>query len=83
MNSHSSRLAIANAWATLSYQIDRTNGIVTVSQIDVTTPAGRTTPTNALANIGTPVKDFGVPLPDPSVKTYELTYFTGTTMPAM
>jgi hypothetical protein len=69
--------------ATLVYQVDRTNGIVTVSQVDVTTAAGLTTLTNALANVGTPVKVYGVPLVDTSLKAYVLTYFTGTTMPAM
>ena len=69
--------------ATLVYQVDRTNGIVTVSQVDVTTAAGLATLTNALANVGTPVKVYGVPLLDTSLKAYVLTYFTGTTMPAM
>jgi hypothetical protein len=69
--------------ATLVYQVDRTNGIVTVSQVDITTAAGLATLTNALANVGTPVKVYGVPLLDTSLKAYVLTYFTGTTMPAM
>jgi hypothetical protein len=69
--------------ATLVYQVDRTNGIVTVSPIDVTTQAGLTTLSNALANAGTPVKAYGVPQLDASLKAYVLTYFTGTTLPAM
>jgi hypothetical protein len=69
--------------ATLVYQVDRTNGIVTVSQVDITTAAGLMTLTNALANVGTPVKVYGVPLLDTSLKAYVLTYFSGTTMPAM
>jgi hypothetical protein len=69
--------------ATLVYQVDRTDGIVTVSPIDVTTQAGLTTLSNALANAGTPVKAYGVPQLDASLKAYVLTYFTGTTLPAM
>lgn len=69
--------------ATLVYQVDRTNGIVTVSPIDVTTQAGLATLSNALANAGTPVKAYGVPQLDSSLKAYVLTYFTGTTLPAI
>jgi hypothetical protein len=69
--------------ATLVYQVDRTNGIVTVSPIDVTTQTGLSTLSNALANAGTPVKAYGVPQLDASLKAYVLTYFTGTTLPAM
>ena len=76
-------VSTATGAATLVYQVDRTNGIVTVSQVDVTTAAGLATLTNALANVGTPVKVYGVPLLDTSLKAYVLTYFTGTTMPAM
>lgn len=66
--------------ATLVYQVDRTNGVVTVSPIDITTSAGLTTLTNGLA-VGAPVKVYGVPQADGSLKTYVLTYFTGE-MPA-
>lgn len=69
--------------ATLVYQVDRTNDIVTVSPIDVTTQTGLATLSNALANAGTPVKVFGVPQLDTSLKAYVLTYFTGTTLPAL
>jgi hypothetical protein len=62
--------------ATLVYQVDRTNGIVTVSPIDVTTSAGLSTLTDALI-AGTPVKLYGVPQADGTLKTYVLTYFTG------
>ncbi len=76
-------VSTATGAATLVYQVDRTDGIVTVSQVDVTTAAGLATLTTALANVGTPVKVYGVPLLDTSLKAYVLTYFTGTTMPAM
>ena len=62
--------------ATLVYQVDRTNGIVTVSPIDITTSAGLTTLTNALT-AGTPVKLYGAPQPAGGLKTYVLAYFTG------
>jgi hypothetical protein len=62
--------------ATLVYQIDRTNGIVTVSAIDITTSAGLTQLTNGLM-AGTPVKVYGVPQAGGTLKAYVLAYFTG------
>jgi hypothetical protein len=62
--------------ATLVYQVDRTNGIVTVSPIDITTSAGLTSLTTGLA-VGAPVKVYGVPQADGSLKTYVLAYYTG------
>jgi hypothetical protein len=67
--------------ATLVYQVDRTNGVVTVSPIDITTSTGLTSLTNGLAVVGTPVKVYGIPQADGSLKTYVLVYFTGE-MPA-
>jgi hypothetical protein len=62
---------------TLVYQVDRTGGVVTVSAVDITTPAGQATITsNLLPN--TPVKVYGVPQADGSIKAYVVTYFTGT-----
>jgi len=66
--------------ATLVYQVDRTNGVLTISPIDITTSAGLTTLTNGLA-VGAPVKVYGVPQADGSLKTYVLAYYTGE-MPA-
>ena len=63
--------------ATLVYQVDRTNGVVTVSAEDITTSAGLTALTNGLA-VGAPVKVYGVPQPDGTFRAYVLTYFTGT-----
>jgi hypothetical protein len=67
--------------ATLVYQVDRSNGVLTLSPIDVTTSAGVTTLTNGLT-AGAPVKVYGVPQSDGTLKAYVLVYFTGTTMPA-
>jgi Domain of unknown function (DUF4382) len=61
--------------ATLVYQVDRTNGIVTVSPIDITTSAGLTNLTNGLA-ANAPVRVWGVPQAT-AIKAYVLAYFTG------
>ncbi|MGO9946528.1 MAG: DUF4382 domain-containing protein [Steroidobacteraceae bacterium] len=66
--------------ATLVYQVDRTNGVVTVSPIDITTAAGLASLSSGLA-MAAPVKVYGVPQADGSLKAYVLTYFTGD-MPA-
>ena len=66
--------------ATLVYQVDRTNGIVTISPVDISTTQGQTTLSQNLV-AGTPVKVFGVPQPDGSIKDYVLFYFTGTVLP--
>jgi Domain of unknown function (DUF4382) len=63
--------------ATLFYQVDRTNGIVTVTPQDITSSAGL----NAIAGnlvSGTSVKVYGVPQADGSIKAYVVFYFTGT-----
>jgi hypothetical protein len=67
----------ASGSATLVYQIDRTNGIVTVTPIDITTSAGLTQLTNALMVVGTPVKVYGVPQAGGTLRAYVLAYFTG------
>ncbi|MDE2294300.1 MAG: hypothetical protein KGL36_02465 [Gammaproteobacteria bacterium] len=63
--------------ATLVYQIDRSNGIVTVSPVDVTTSAGLATLTQALT-AGTKVRVYGIPQANGTLKAYVLSYFTGT-----
>jgi hypothetical protein len=63
--------------ATLVYQVDRTNGIVTISPIDITTTQGLATVAGALVN-GTKVKAFGIPQSDGSIKAYIIFYYTGT-----
>ncbi len=62
--------------ATLAYQVDRTNGVVTVSAVDVTTSAGLATLTTGLA-AGAPVRVYGIPRADATLRAYVLTYFTG------
>jgi hypothetical protein len=62
--------------ATLVYQVDCTGGIVTVSPIDITTSSGLASLTTGLA-AGTPVKVYGVPQADGTLKAYVLAYFTG------
>jgi hypothetical protein len=66
--------------ATLAYQIDRTGGIVTVSPVDITSSTGLAALTNGLA-AGAPVKVYGVPQADGSLRAYVLAFYTGE-MPA-
>ena len=61
--------------ATLVYQVDRTNGTVTVSPIDITTSTGLADLTGGLA-ANAPVRVWGVPQAT-AVKAYVLAYFTG------
>jgi hypothetical protein len=70
-------LSTTSGSGTLVYQVDRTNGIVTVSAVDITTSAGQTTITNNLI-AGTPVKVFGIPQANATLKAYVVIYFTGT-----
>jgi len=63
--------------ATLVYQVDHSNGTLTVSPIDITTATGLSTLTNALV-AGTTVKVFGTPQADGTFRAYVLIYFTGT-----
>jgi hypothetical protein len=62
--------------ATLVYQVDRSNGVITVSPIDVTTSSGLAAITAGLV-AGAPVKVYGVPQADGTLKAYVLVYFTG------
>ena len=62
--------------ATLVYQVDRTNGIVTVSPIDITTSTGLADLKAGLA-VGAPVKVYGIPQGDGTLKAYVIAYFTG------
>ncbi len=67
--------------ATLVYQVDRTGNIVTITSIDITTPAGITTITSNLIT-GTSVKAYGVPQADGTIKAYVVFYYTGSIKPA-
>jgi hypothetical protein len=69
-------VSVASGSATLVYQVDCTDGIVTVSAIDITTSAGLASLTTGLA-AGAPVKVYGVPQADGTLKGYVLAYFTG------
>jgi hypothetical protein len=62
--------------ATLVYQVDRTNGVVTVNPVDITTSAGLSALTNGLS-AGAPVGVYGLPQSNASIKAYVLAYFTG------
>jgi Domain of unknown function (DUF4382) len=62
--------------ATLVYQVDRSNGVVTISPVDIATASGLTTLTENLT-AGTPVLVSGVPQADGTLKTYVLIYYTG------
>ena len=68
--------------ATLAYQVDRHNGIVTISPVDLATPNGQNIVQSNLT-AGTPVKVFGVPQSNGTIKAYVFFYFTGNVMPAM
>ena len=62
--------------ATLAYQIDRSNGVVTVSPVDITTANGLAAITAGLV-AGAPVKVWGVPEATGTLKAYVIAYYTG------
>ncbi|HEX4267688.1 MAG TPA: hypothetical protein VHY36_07365 [Steroidobacteraceae bacterium] len=70
-------ISAASGSATLVYQVDRSNGIVSISPIDITTASGLSTLMSALA-AGTQVKVYGTPQTDGTYKAYVLMYFTNT-----
>lgn len=67
----------ASGSATLVYQVDNSNGTVSVSPIDITTSSGLDTLSAALV-AGTAVKVYGTPQSDGTFKAYVLLYFTNT-----
>jgi hypothetical protein len=69
-------LVTTSGSASLVYQVDRTNGVVTVSPVDITTTAGLNALTAGLVS-GVPVKAYGVPQADGTIKAYVLVYYTG------
>jgi hypothetical protein len=71
-------LSTTSGSGTLVYQVDRTNGVVTISAVDITTSAGQTTIANNLVAL-TPVKVFGIPQANDTIKAYVVFYYTGTT----
>lgn len=66
----------ASGSATLVYQLDRTNGILTLSPIDITTSSGLASLTSGLT-AGAPVAVYGIPQSDGTLQAYVLTYYTG------
>jgi hypothetical protein len=69
-------LDITSGSGTLVYQVDWSGGTFTISPVDITTTTGQNTlTTNLLAN--TPVKVYGIPQANGSIKCYVLSYFTG------
>jgi hypothetical protein len=72
-------LSSQSGQATLVYQVDVTNGIVTVTPMDITQANTLTTVVNKLGR-NTLVKVYGVPSSSPSgiLNAYVLFYFTGT-----
>lgn len=69
--------SIVSGSAALVYHVDRTNGIITISPVDLTTQAGLNTVQTNLTT-GTLVKVFGVPQTGGGIKAYVFFYFTGT-----
>ena len=69
-------LSTTSGSATLVYQVDWTNGVLTISPVDITTTSGQNTMTTNLVT-NTPVKVFGIPQAEGSIKCYVLSYFTG------
>jgi hypothetical protein len=67
--------------ATLVYQVDRSNGVVTVSPIDLTSASGLAAFTAGMG-AGVPVKVYGIPQGADTLKAYVVTYYTGT-LPSM
>jgi len=61
---------------TLVYQVSWSNGIITITPVDVTTTAGQNTLSTNLVT-GTPVKVYGIPQANGSINAYVLSYFTG------
>jgi len=64
--------------ATLVYQVDYSNGIVTVSPVDITNATGLGTLMNGLG-VGTRVRISGIAQSDGTLKAYVIAYFTNTT----
>jgi hypothetical protein len=70
-------LSTTSGSATLVYQVDRSNGMLSISPVDITTASGLSTLTSALT-AGTAVKVYGTPQSDGTLRAYVLMYFTGT-----
>ena len=69
--------ATAPGSATLAYQVDRSNGIVTVTPQDLTSTAGLAALVAGI-QAGAKVQVSGTPQADGTVRAYVINYFTGT-----
>ena len=67
-------LSTVSGSATLIYDVSVSAGIVTITPVDITTTAGQNLLATALVN-GTPVRVYGIPQPDGSVKAYYINCF--------
>ena len=70
-------LSTTSGSATLVYQVDRQNGVITITPEDISNSSTLATVAQSLA-VGVPVKVFGVPQADGSLKAYTLFYYAGT-----
>jgi hypothetical protein len=70
-------LMTASGSATLVYDVDRQGNIITITPEDISNPSTLTAVGNALVS-GVPVKVYGVPQKDGSIKAYVLFYYTHT-----
>lgn len=70
-------LATTSGSATLVYDVDRQGSVITITPEDISNSSTLTTVGNALVS-GVPVKVFGVPQIDGSIKAYVLFYYTHT-----
>jgi len=64
--------------AALVYQVDKTNGIVTVSPQDLTNAAVLANVAQNLSTLGTKVKVYGITQPGGTINGYVVFYYTGT-----
>jgi hypothetical protein len=69
-------VSTASGSATLVYQVDKTNGVITISPQDLTTAGGVQALSSALV-AGHRVQVSAVPQADGTLKAYVVTYFTG------
>jgi Domain of unknown function (DUF4382) len=69
-------LSTTSGSATLVYQVNWSNGVLTISPVDITTTAGQNTLSTNLVT-GTPVKVYGIPQANGTIKCYVLSYLTG------
>lgn len=70
-------LSTTSGSATLVYQVDRQGGVITITPQDISNSSTLATVAQNLS-VNVPVKTFGVPQADGSMKAYVLFYFTHT-----